>query len=50
MNVGQVTYFPIPPVKPVVYPKPNAPADERAQPPARALTHSHVGRNLDLKV
>jgi hypothetical protein len=48
LNVAPVTFYPVPPVKPVVYPKPDAPAEERA--PPRALTPSHVGRNLDLKV
>lgn len=49
MNVAPVTFYPVPPVTPVVYPKPDAPAEDRAAQP-RALTQSHLGRNLDLKI
>lgn len=50
MNVQPVTFYPVPPVKPIVYPKPDAPAEERRAEPQRALTQSHVGRNVDVKV
>lgn len=49
LNVAPVTFYPVPPVKPVVYPKPDAPDEGRAPQP-RALTPSHLGRNVDLKV
>ncbi|HEY8572792.1 hypothetical protein [Phenylobacterium sp.] len=47
----QVTFYPVPPVKPVVRQTEDQQAETaRAQPQARPLTQSHVGRNLDLKV
>jgi hypothetical protein len=49
LNVQPVTFFPVPPVKPIAYPRPEAPAEDK-KPMARALTQSHIGRNLDLKV
>ena len=49
-SVQPVTFYPVPPVKPVV-----RQTDEEAQAHARAeqprqVTQSHLGRNLDLKV
>ena len=44
-----MTFFPVPPVKPIAYPRQEPPAEDK-KPVARSLTQSHVGQNLDLKV
>ncbi|MET0273834.1 MAG: hypothetical protein ABW360_12675 [Phenylobacterium sp.] len=50
MQVQSVTFFPIPPIKPIAYPRPDAPVDEKA--PAQRVTSSssHTGRVFDFKV
>lgn len=51
MNVQAVTFFPIQPVKPIVYPRPDAPVDERAAPAQRsASSTAQTGRVFDFKV
>jgi hypothetical protein len=52
LNVQAVTFFPVPPVKPIVYPRPDAPVDEK-QPVQRAASNGSVGatgRIFDFKV
>jgi hypothetical protein len=49
MSVQPVRFFPVPPVKPIAYPRPEAPAEDRKV-QARAPTPSHLGRNVDVRV
>jgi hypothetical protein len=52
LSVQPVTFYPVPPVKPVVRQTDEAAAELRAAQAqvARQVTPSHLGRNLDLKV
>jgi hypothetical protein len=51
LSVQPVTFYPVPPVKPVVRQSEEEAEAMRAQPQqGRQLTSSHLGRNLDFKV
>jgi len=50
LSVQPVTFYPVPPVKPVVRQTEEEAEAMRAQPQSRQVTQSHLGRNLDLKV
>jgi hypothetical protein len=49
LNVQAVSFFPVPPVKPIVYPRPDAPVDEKPPVP-RAASNGPTGRVFDFKV
>lgn len=44
-----MTFFPVPPVKPIVYPRPDAPVDEKP-PVQRSNANAATGRVFDFKV
>lgn len=48
LSVQPVTFFPVPPVKPVAYPRAEAPAEAKPQP--RPVTASHLGNFVDRRV
>ncbi|MCR5879416.1 hypothetical protein [Phenylobacterium sp. J367] len=54
LNVQPVTFFPVPPVRPVVYDRDRAAEKsvqtQQAPAPARALTGSSTGRLVDIRV
>jgi hypothetical protein len=55
LNVQPVTFFPVPPVRPVMLdrdqlPQKNARTEPQAPPPARQLTGSATGRLVDVRV
>jgi hypothetical protein len=48
LNVQPVSFFPVPPVKAIAYPRPEAPAEDR--PRTRTVTPSHLGNHVDKRV
>jgi hypothetical protein len=50
LQVQSVTFFPIPPIKPIVYPRPDAPVDEKAPAQRAQSSSAQTGRIFDFKV